>query len=47
MTQTSETSETVDELIKENAPTELDYTAEELIELVQRSDVGLIPSIIL
>ncbi len=44
MTQTSETSETVDELIKENAPTELDYTAEELIELVQRSDVGLIPS---
>ena len=44
MTQTSETSETVDELIKGNAPIELNHTAEELIELIQRSDVGLIPT---
>lgn len=50
MTQTSETSETVTAeekkvVIEEiAAPVELDYTAEQLIELAKRSDVGLIPS---
>ncbi len=41
MTQISETSEI--EPTKEN-PVELNYTAEELIELVQTPDVGLIPA---
>lgn len=45
MTQTSETSETGARIEppKEN-PVELNYTAKELIELIQSDDVGLIPA---